>query len=154
MIRAFGVVALLLFASASPAHAQGCGPTNPNCIVSTAPLGDNSKRAASTAFVQSAFAGGSSLALANGKFFIGGLDGLAHSFADRSPKAERGRAPHQNNRWWSWIRSRHRASVPIRPVSRPGIDGFVAIVRNHHGFAPDSDIAMETIRRIEPGGEL
>jgi hypothetical protein len=41
---------LLLFASA--ALAQGCGPTNPNCIVPTRPLGDSTNAAASTAFVQ------------------------------------------------------------------------------------------------------
>lgn len=34
------------------AIAQGCGPTNPNCIVPTAPAGTNDKRAASTEFVQ------------------------------------------------------------------------------------------------------
>jgi Pectate lyase superfamily protein len=34
--------------------AQGCGPTNPNCIVPTAPFGTNNNQAASTAFVQTA----------------------------------------------------------------------------------------------------
>ncbi len=45
---------LLLAISCLPetTFAQGCGPQNPNCIVPTAPLGDSSNRAASTAFVQ------------------------------------------------------------------------------------------------------
>lgn len=36
------------------ALAQGCGQTNPNCIVPTAPPGTNNNQAASTAFVQAA----------------------------------------------------------------------------------------------------
>jgi hypothetical protein len=40
---------LSLFVSA--ALAQGCGPTNPNCIVPTRPVGDSTNAAASTAFV-------------------------------------------------------------------------------------------------------
>jgi len=35
----------------SAALAQGCGPTNPNCVVPLRPLGDNTNAAASTAFV-------------------------------------------------------------------------------------------------------
>jgi hypothetical protein len=34
------------------AHAQGCGPQNPNCIVPTAPVGTSNNQAASTEFVQ------------------------------------------------------------------------------------------------------
>jgi len=42
----------LLFALwSSLAFAQGCGPTNPNCIVPTAPVGTNNNQAASTAYV-------------------------------------------------------------------------------------------------------
>lgn len=37
----------------APVEAQGCGPTNPNCIVPTAPPGTSNNQAASTAFVQS-----------------------------------------------------------------------------------------------------
>lgn len=76
-------VAAALFALAVvmclPEHgnAQGCGPPNPNCIVPTAPNGTNDNRAASTAFVQNAFAGGSSLALASGKLLIGQVSGFA-----------------------------------------------------------------------------
>jgi hypothetical protein len=40
------------------AWAQGCGPSNPNCIVPTAPPGTNNNQAASTAFVQTAVGGG------------------------------------------------------------------------------------------------
>lgn len=51
------LAALLLFASCITAAAQGCGNTNPNCIVPTAPPGTSDNRAASTAFVQSSAAG-------------------------------------------------------------------------------------------------
>lgn len=36
---------------------QGCGPSNPNCIVPTAPVGTSNNQAASTAFVQQNVAG-------------------------------------------------------------------------------------------------
>ncbi|MET4341928.1 hypothetical protein [Bradyrhizobium sp. RT9a] len=75
----FAVFCALLALAPDVARAQGCGQTNPNCIVTTAPNGTNNNQAASTAFVQNAFGGGSSIALANNKFFIGGLDGLAHA---------------------------------------------------------------------------
>lgn len=39
-----------------PVQAQGCGPQNPNCIVTTMPLNDASRRAASDQFVQNALA--------------------------------------------------------------------------------------------------
>lgn len=52
------LAALLLVASCTVAAAQGCGPTNPNCIVPTAPFGTNNNQAASTAFVQSAVSAG------------------------------------------------------------------------------------------------
>jgi hypothetical protein len=77
MIRALLVAFGLLCAAIAPASAQGCGPTNPNCVVPTAPNGDNTNKAASTAFVQNAFAGGSSLALASGKILIGQVSGFA-----------------------------------------------------------------------------
>lgn len=44
----------------SLALAQGCGPTNPNCIVPTRPMGDSTNAAASTAFVQASVGGGGS----------------------------------------------------------------------------------------------
>ena len=48
----------LLFALwSSVALAQGCGPSNPNCIVPTAPVGTNNNQAASTAFAQAAATG-------------------------------------------------------------------------------------------------
>lgn len=47
-------MALSLGLVAPAAHAQSCGNNNPNCIVPTRPLGDNSGSAASTAFVQNA----------------------------------------------------------------------------------------------------
>lgn len=77
MIRALLLAFGLLCATIAPASAQGCGPTNPNCVVVTAPNGDNSTKAASTAFVQAAFGGGSSLALASGKILIGQVSGFA-----------------------------------------------------------------------------
>ncbi len=45
---------LLLSLAVSAAAAQGCGPSNPNCIVPTAPPGTSNKQAASTEFVQNA----------------------------------------------------------------------------------------------------
>lgn len=54
--RAGALLALLALLWAAPAHAQGCGPQNPNCIVPTAPPGTSDNRAASTAFVQGAVA--------------------------------------------------------------------------------------------------
>jgi len=47
-------------AMATGAIAQGCGPTNPNCVVPTAPPGTSDNRAASTAFVQNAVVTGGS----------------------------------------------------------------------------------------------
>ena len=44
--------ALAFFGFTDHAFAQGCWPSNPNCIVPTAPAGTNDGRAASTAFVQ------------------------------------------------------------------------------------------------------
>lgn len=46
------LVALSLLFAPLAAHAQGCGPSNPSCIVPTAPVGTNNNQAASTAFVQ------------------------------------------------------------------------------------------------------
>lgn len=46
------LLALLLYLVAAPAHAQGCGPQNPNCIVPLRPPTDNSNAAASTAWVR------------------------------------------------------------------------------------------------------
>jgi hypothetical protein len=50
---------VLLLALSGSAAAQGCGSTNPNCIVPTVqPFSTNDNRAASTAFVQGALGGG------------------------------------------------------------------------------------------------
>lgn len=49
------LVVLLLCFIPEKASAQGCGATNPNCIVPTAPNGATDNRAASTAFVQNQF---------------------------------------------------------------------------------------------------
>lgn len=51
-------LALGLTLLASGACAQGCGPTNPNCIVPTPPPGDSSNKAASTAWVLANAPGG------------------------------------------------------------------------------------------------
>jgi len=66
----------LLLGGITPAAAQSCGLTNPNCIVPTAPPGTNNNQAASTAFVQAAVSGGS-LPLASGKIYIGSVAGAA-----------------------------------------------------------------------------
>lgn len=57
MMRALLVAFWLLAAGAVPALAQGCGQSNPNCIVPTAPNGTSNNQAASTRFVASAMAG-------------------------------------------------------------------------------------------------
>lgn len=69
---------LMLAAGLLAAQAQGCGPSNPNCIVPTAPLGTSDNRAASTAFVSSALA---HLALANGHILVGSALGIATDVA-------------------------------------------------------------------------
>lgn len=48
------LLALLFLLLVSPVLAQGCGSTNPGCLVPTRPAGDNSNAAASTAFVGTA----------------------------------------------------------------------------------------------------
>lgn len=52
-------ICLILFASINVASGQGCGPTNPGCVVPTAPPGTNNNQAASTAFVHAATVPGS-----------------------------------------------------------------------------------------------
>ena len=44
--------ALVFLGLPEHASAQGCGPSNPNCIVPTPPVGTSNNQAASTAFVQ------------------------------------------------------------------------------------------------------
>lgn len=56
------LAAIFLILGTAAAAAQGCGPTNPNCVVPTAPSGTADNRAASTAFIsgqQVQFAAGS-----------------------------------------------------------------------------------------------
>lgn len=60
---------------AQPAHAQGCGPQNPNCIVPTAPAGTSTNQAASTKFVQNALT--TALPLPSGDIFIGSVGNVA-----------------------------------------------------------------------------
>ena len=52
-VLAFLGFALLASMPTHAAMAQGCGTNNPNCIVPTRPVGDNTNAAASTAFVAS-----------------------------------------------------------------------------------------------------
>lgn len=75
-LRLVAAVAVLAEPSvfATGARAQGCGPSNPNCIVPTAPFGTSTNQAASTAFVQGAI---SSLALPNGQIWIGSVANVA-----------------------------------------------------------------------------
>jgi hypothetical protein len=75
-------VAILLLAAVvacvllgTRASAQGCGPSNPNCIVPTAPPGTSNNQAASTAFVQNALS--SNIPLPSGKIFIGSAGNVA-----------------------------------------------------------------------------
>lgn len=53
------LLSLALCLAPTLAWAQGCGNTNPNCIVPTAPLNTSNNQAASTAFVKNAVGGGS-----------------------------------------------------------------------------------------------
>lgn len=55
-IAILATVACLLAAAAPAARAQGCGSTNPNCVVPLPPPGDNTNRAAPTSFVHAAIA--------------------------------------------------------------------------------------------------
>jgi hypothetical protein len=71
------LLAALLLLAPQAAHAQGCGSNNPNCSVPTAPNGTSTNQAASTAFVQNALGGGSSIALPNGQILIGQSNGKA-----------------------------------------------------------------------------
>ncbi len=70
----------LLIGAALPAAAQGCGPSNPNCIVPTAPYGTSNNQAASTAFVQQALAP-LPLCLTLGAFAVGTGSGVQCSTA-------------------------------------------------------------------------
>lgn len=74
-LLAAGLCALALLGASQDARAQGCGASNPNCIVPTAPLGTSNNQAASTAFVRNALA--SSMPLASTKIYIGSLAGIA-----------------------------------------------------------------------------
>jgi hypothetical protein len=52
LLNTTSLAPIWLVLSVGAAAAQGCGPTNPNCIVPLRPLGDNTGSAASTRFVQ------------------------------------------------------------------------------------------------------
>lgn len=69
------LAAILFLATCSAVMAQGCGQTNPNCIVPTAPPGTNNNQAASTEFVHQAVSG--SQPLAQYHFFIGNASNIA-----------------------------------------------------------------------------
>lgn len=57
------------------ALAQGCGPTNPNCIVPLRPLGDNTNSAASTKFIQETLSGGGTGTFSPGQVLGNGTSG-------------------------------------------------------------------------------
>lgn len=63
------LLAALLCLASSGALAQGCGPTNPNCVVPDRPPGDSTNSAANTRFVLQNAGGGGSLPNGN----IGGV---------------------------------------------------------------------------------
>ena len=67
-----------IFALATGALAQGCGDSNPNCIVPTAPVGANNNQAASTAFVQQNAA---PLTLPSADLFVGNASNAATAAA-------------------------------------------------------------------------
>jgi len=69
------LLSALLLGAAVPAAAQGCGPSNPNCIVPTAPPGTDNNQAASTAFVQQALSG--SINLPENEILVGNTAGIA-----------------------------------------------------------------------------
>ena len=50
-MRRLGLALLILLGLCGAAVAQGCGSSNPNCVVPTAPIGTSNNQAASTAFV-------------------------------------------------------------------------------------------------------
>src|ERR1700733_8432357 len=72
LLLAFGLWLALIGA----AVAQGCGPQNPNCVVPTPPPGDNSDRAANTAWVN-ANGGGGTPALPSANIFVGSSSNVA-----------------------------------------------------------------------------
>lgn len=71
--------ALVFLSSCSASFAQGCGPTNPNCTVVTAPVGTSNNQAASTKFVQNALPG--SIPLTSGQILIGNSSNFAQARA-------------------------------------------------------------------------
>lgn len=74
-MKKFFIILAIIFAP-SLTFAQGCGPTNPNCIVPTAPAGTSNNQAASTAFVTNAFLAGPyiDVALAAPPVLCNGMD--------------------------------------------------------------------------------
>ena len=56
------LLAFLLTLFAFPAHGQGCGQGNPNCVAPTPPASDNSNRIANTAWVRANGGGGGAVA--------------------------------------------------------------------------------------------
>lgn len=75
MKRILAAIVLGLAWWSAPALGQGCGPSNPNCIVPTAPIGTNNNQAASTAFVVNALAG--SMPLTSGHVYVGNGSNIA-----------------------------------------------------------------------------
>lgn len=75
MIKIIALSFTILISLSVSAFSQGCGPTNPNCTVATAPPGTNNNLAASTAFVHQAISG--SLPLAQYHFFVGNISNIA-----------------------------------------------------------------------------
>lgn len=79
IMRRYGLLAALiagalLLCGIAPAAAQGCGGTNPNCVVPTAPPGTSNNQAASTAFVQNSGTGSGTSIMAFGAVADGATD--------------------------------------------------------------------------------
>lgn len=76
-MRKSALYAILLATTclSTAALGQGCGPTNPNCVVPLRPAGDNTNSAASTEFVQQAISGGGTGPYSPGQVLGNGTSG-------------------------------------------------------------------------------
>lgn len=79
-IKRIALAALFAIAFGSSALAQGCGPSNPSCVVPNRPVGDNAGFAANTRFVtQAVAAGGGGVTSFNGR--VGAVTPAANDYS-------------------------------------------------------------------------
>jgi hypothetical protein len=64
VLSALALASMLVAGLPSTTFAQGCGSSNPNCVVPTAPVGANNNQAASTKFVQNQIGAGAFVPIA------------------------------------------------------------------------------------------